>query len=92
MDWETVKTLVRINDNLPDEDFVAVGSFSVSGSVEGFANRGEFVKHMEALGWEFHKSPKADTDVLFADPNGGSVKIKKARANGTRIIDRLEDL
>lgn len=92
VDWETVKTLVRINDNLPDEDFVAVGSFSVSGSVEGFANRGEFVKHMEALGWEFHKSPKADTGVLFADPNGTSAKIKKARANGTRIIDRLEDL
>lgn len=68
------------------------GTFSVSGSVEGFANRAEFVKHMESLGWEFHKSPKKNTDVLFADPNGTSNKIKKAVLNGTRIISKLEDL
>ena len=82
---------VRINDVLPDNKEV-VGTFSVSGSVEGFANRGEFVKHMENLGWKFHRTPKKDTDVLFADPNGTSSKIKKAKSNGTRIIKSLSDL
>lgn len=82
---------VHINDELKSHE-VAVGTFSVSGSVEGFANRDEFVKHMQTLGWEFHRSPKVDTDILFADPNGTSSKIKKARDNGTRIIDKLSDL
>ena len=84
---------VVINDpKVSSETQESKGSFSVSGSVEGFANRDEFVKYMEELGWEFHKTPKKDTDVLFADPNGTSSKIIKAKKNGTRIIDKLEDL
>lgn len=83
---------VKINDPLKDVNIKSKGSFSVSGSVEGFNNRDEFVEYMEKLGWEFHKSPKKTTDVLFADPNGTSSKVEKARKNGTRIIDKLEDL
>lgn len=86
---ELIKLGVKINDPVNKE---IKGTFSVSGSMKGFANRDEFVKYMETLGWEFHKSPKKDTDVLFANPNGTSSKIKKAKANGTRIIDNLKDL
>lgn len=81
---------VKIND--PKPVLATSGTFSVSGSVEGFANREDFVKHMESLGWEFHKAPKKDTDVLFADPESTSSKVKKARENGTRIVLRFEDL
>lgn len=90
---ELVALGFKVND--PSKDSVKMerkGSFSVSGSVVGFSNREEFVAHMEGLGWEYHKSPKKDTDVLFADPNGTSSKIKKARENGTRIMDNIEDL
>lgn len=87
---EMIELGVKINDPKVVES--TKGTFSVSGSVEGFDNRGDFVKHMEELGWEFHKAPKKETNVLFADPNGTSSKIKKARENGTRIIDKLEDL
>lgn len=83
----------KVND--PSKDSIEVerkGSFSISGSVEGFSNREEFVAHMEGLGWEYHKSPKKDTDILFADPNGTSSKIKKARENGTRIMDNIKEL
>lgn len=83
---------VKINDPVKKVDGEIKGTFSVSGSVEGFANREDFVKHMESQGWEFHKSPKKTTTVLFADPNGTSSKVEKARKNGTRIIDKLEDL
>lgn len=89
---ELIELGVKINDPVVEGDKEIKGTFSVSGSVEGFANRDEFVKHMESLGWEFHKAPKKDTDVLFADPNGTSSKIKKAKANGTRIIKDLKDL
>ena len=90
---ELVELGVKINDPIQAEDNVEKkGTFSVSGGVEGFANRNDFVAHMESLGWEFHRSPKKTTDVLFADPNGTSSKIKKARANGTKIIDKLSDL
>lgn len=87
---ELIELGVVINDpaNLDE----SVGTFSVSGNVEGFANRADFVKHMETLGWEYHNSPRKDTMVLFADPNGMSAKIKNARKNGTRIIEKLEDL
>lgn len=83
---------VKVNDPIKKDNAEKKGTFSVSGSVEGFANRDDFVEHMEADGWEFHKSPKKTTDVLFADPNGTSSKIKKAKANGTRIIDSVDDL
>lgn len=90
---ELVELGVQINDPVKaDKDKKSKGTFSVSGSVEGFANRDDFVEHMEADGWEFHKSPKKDTDVLFADPNGTSSKVKKAKANGTRVIESLDDL
>lgn len=90
---ELVELGVKINDPIQAEDNVEKkGTFSVSGGVEGFANRNDFVAHMESLGWEFHRSPQKTTDVLFADPNGTSSKIKKARANGTKIIDKLSDL
>ena len=83
---------VKVNDPVKADNAKKKGTFSVSGSVEGFANRDDFVDHMENDGWEFHKSPKKTTDVLFADPNGTSSKIKKARENGTRIIDNIDDL
>lgn len=89
---ELIELGVKINDPVVNENAGEKGTFSVSGGVEGFANRNDFVAHMESLGWEFHRSPKKTTDVLFADPNGTSSKIKKARANGTKIIDKLEDL
>lgn len=89
---ELLELGVKINDPVTNENKESKGTFSVSGSVEGFANRDNFVKHMEGLGWEFHKTPKKDTDVLFADPDGTSSKVKKAKDNGTRIINRLEDL
>lgn len=91
---ELIELGFKINNPVKEEKskVETVGTFSVSGSVFGFNNRNEFVKHMEKLGWEFHKSPKKDTDVLFADPDGASSKIKKAIANGTRIIDDLSDL
>lgn len=90
---ELVELGVKVNDPIQnDEPVESKGTFSVSGSVEGFANRNEFVEHMESIGWEFHKSPKKTTDVLFADPNGTSSKIKKARKDGVKIIDNLNDL
>lgn len=88
---ELVELGFKINDPT-EQNRKTKGSFSVSGSVEGFANRNEFVEYMENLGWEFHRSPKKTTDVLFADPNGSSSKIKKARENGTKIINNLNDL
>jgi len=91
---ELIKLGVKINDPDPSKELSkpTKGTFSVSGNVEGFSNRNEFVSHMENLGWEFHKAPKKDTDVLFADPNGTSSKIKKALANGTKIVKKIEDL
>lgn len=90
---ELVDLGVQVNDPVKDDNKKeSKGTFSVSGSVEGFANRDDFVEHMEADGWEFHKSPKKDTDVLFADPNGTSSKVKKAKANGTRVIESMDDL
>lgn len=89
---ELIELGVKINDPEKKENVEYKGTFSVSGSVNGFANRSEFVEHMEKLGWEFHRSPKKTTDVLFADPNGTSSKIKKARENGTKIIDDLANL
>lgn len=89
---ELVKLGVKVNDPIKKGEVEFKGTFSVSGSVEGFDNRDTFVTHMESLGWEFHKSPKKDTNVLFADPSGTSSKIKKAKANGTRILDNLNDL
>lgn len=89
---ELIELGVKINDPERKEDVEHKGTFSVSGSVEGFANRSEFVEYMEKIGWEFHKSPKKTTNVLFADPNGTSSKIKKARENGTKIIDNINDL
>ena len=68
------------------------GSFSVSGSVEGFNNRDEFVEYMEKEGWEFHKSPKKDTTILFADPESTSSKVVKAKKNGTRVVKNISDL
>lgn len=95
---ETFKQLValgfKVNDPDPEKksNVEKKGTFSVSGPVEGFSNRDEFVAHMESLGWEFHKSPKKDTDILFADPKGTSSKIAKARENGTRILDNIKDI
>ena len=89
---ELVALGVKVNNPEEISDAEKKGTFSVSGSVEGFANRGEFVKHMESLGWEFHKAPKKTPDILFADPNGTSSKIKKARKDGVKIIDNLNDL
>ena len=89
---ELIELGVKINDPEKKGNVEYKGTFSVSGSVNGFANRNEFVEHMEKLGWEFHKSPKKTTDVLFADPNGTSSKIKKARDNGTKIINDLANL
>lgn len=89
---ELIELGVKINDPVVNKNAGEKGTFSVSGGVEGFANRNDFVAYMESLGWEFHRSPKKTTDVLFADPNGTSSKIKKARANGTRIIDNVNDL
>lgn len=83
---------VEINNPEKKEKVESLGSFSVSGSVDGFSNRDEFIEHMESLGWEYHKSPKKTTDVLFADPEETSSKIKKAKENGTRIVEKLEDL
>lgn len=87
---DLLKLGVKIHD--PIQKVATSGSFSVSGSVDGFANRADFVAYMESLGWEYHKSPKADTDVLFADPEGTSSKIKKARANGTKITLDLKEI
>lgn len=81
---------VIINDPKKSEE--VKGAFSVSGSVDGFANRSEFVEYLKEKGWEFHKSPKKSTDVLFADPTSTSSKVRKAKENGTRIIKSLEDL
>lgn len=89
---ELIKLGFKINDPIKKNSEAFKGTFSVSGSVEGFSNRSEFVKHMEDLGWEFHKSPKKSTDVIFADPSGTSSKLQKARENGTRIINNLKDL
>lgn len=89
---ELIELGVKINDPVIKENVKNKGTFSVSGSVEGFANRDDFVEHMESLGWEFHKSPKKDTDVLFADPNGTSSKINKAIANGTKVIQNINEL
>lgn len=89
---ELISLGFKINDPIKKDNVEVVGTFSVSGGVEGFANRGDFVEHMESLGWEFHKSPKKNTDILFADPTGTTSKLKKARANGTRIIDKLSDI
>lgn len=91
---ETLDKLVELGVVINDKEKVEAtqGSFSVSGSVEGFKNRGEFVEFMESQGWEFHKSPKKTTDVLFADPESTSSKVKRARANGTRIVKSYEDL
>jgi DNA ligase (NAD+) len=88
---ELIELGVKINDP-QKKDIKKQGTFSVSGSVDGFANRNEFVEYMEGLGWEFHRTPKKDTDILFADPNGTSSKIKKAKANGTRIIKNIKDM
>lgn len=89
---ELIKLGFKINDPIKKDNQGKKGTFSVSGSVEGFANRNEFVEYMENNGWEFHRNPKKDTDILFADPNGTSSKIKKARDNGTKIINNLKDL
>ena len=92
---ELIALGVKINDPVVNKDAKSTekaGTFSVSGSVEGFDSRSTFVEHMEELGWEFHRSPKKTTDVLFADPSGTSSKIKKARDNGTKIISNLKDL
>lgn len=92
---ELIALGVKINDPVVNKDAKSTekaGTFSVSGSVEGFDSRSTFVEYMEGLGWEFHRSPKKTTDVLFADPSGTSSKIKKARDNGTKIINNLKDL
>lgn len=90
---ELVSLGVKVNDPEEREEVEIKGSFSISGSVpEGFANRNEFVEYMEKNGWEYHKSPKKTTDYLFADPNGTSSKIKKAREHGTKIVNDLESL
>lgn len=82
-----------INDPEVDQvKKIAKGTFSISGSVEGFNNRNEVVEYMEKLGWEYHKSPKKDTDVLFADPNSTSNKILKAKKDGIKIIDNIKNL
>lgn len=90
---ELIELGVIINDPVVSEETQEIkGSFSVSGSVEGFDSQSDLVKHMEGLGWEYHKSPKKNTDVLFADPEGTSNKIKKAIKDGVRIIDNIKDL
>jgi len=90
---ELIELGVVINDpETKDESIEIKGTFSVSGSVDGFANRSELVKYMEGLGWVFHKSPNKNTDVLFADPNGTSNKIKTAKDNGTKIIETIDEL
>lgn len=82
----------KINDPEVSNVKEKKGSFSVSGSVEGFSNRDEFVEYMENNGWEFHKSPKKDTTLLFADPDSTSSKVLKAKKNGTKIVNRVEDI
>lgn len=90
---ELIELGVIINDPVVSEETQEIkGSFSVSGSVEGFDSQSDLVKHMEGLGWEYHKSPKKNTNVLFADPEGTSNKIKKAIKDGVRIIDNIKDL
>lgn len=94
-EFEEMKKLgVKVNDpEKKDSGVVVRGSFSVSGSVpKEFSNRNDFVEHLEKEGWEYHKSPKKTTNYLFADPDGTSSKIKKAKENGTKIIQNLEDL
>lgn len=82
-----------INDPIINETPTETkGTFSVSGSNKSFESQADLVSHMEALGWEYHKSPKKNTDVLFADPNGTSNKIIKARKDGVRIIDDINNL
>ena len=89
---DLIKIGVKINETKKDSNMESKGSFSISGSIEGFSNRDEFVSHMESLGWEYHKSPKKDTNVLFGNPEDKSSKIVKAKKNGTRIVAKLEDL
>lgn len=55
-------------------------SFAISGTVPpGFRNRGEWVDYIEALGGEFHSSPKAHTTYMIGDPNENSSKINAAK-------------
>lgn len=90
---ELIELGVIINDPIVSEEIQEIkGSFSVSGSIEGFDSQSDLVRYMEGLGWEYHKSPKKSTNVLFADPEGTSNKIKKAKKDGVRIIDNIKDL
>lgn len=91
-EFEELIELGFVVNDIVEKTVDTMGTFSVSGSVEGFSNRDEFVEHMQSLGWEYHKSPKKTTDILFADPESTSSKIIKARANGTRILRGTDEI
>lgn len=68
-------------------------SFSLSGKVpDGFANRQDFVSHMEGLGWKYDVTPNEKTTIMFGDSSSSSSKITKAKKLGIKIIANLEDL
>lgn len=70
---------------------VAGLSFSISGKVpEPFSNRNEMVDFIESNRGEFHSSPKASTDYMIADTQGGSSKIAKAHKHGVKFISPEE--
>lgn len=54
---------------------------------KGPKSRNDLIKIIENKGYEFCKSVAKDTDILLCeDSNGTSVKLDKARKNGTKII------
>lgn len=54
---------------------------------KGPKSRNDLIKIIEDKGYEFCKSVAKDTDILLCeDSNGTSVKLDKARKNGTKII------
>ena len=68
-------------------------SVSITGNPPpGYPNRDRFVEAIEALGWEFHKNPKPNTEIVIGNKRSGSSKMVKARQMGLPILSPDEFL
>lgn len=68
-------------------------SVCISGKVpEGYSNRKEFSDFLQSNGANLRNSVNSELDVLIADPEGNSSKIKKAKESNVLIIEAHEFL
>lgn len=69
------------------DDSISGLSFAITGLVPtGFANRGDFVAHLESRGASFHSAPKKNTSYVIGDTSSSSSKMKKALSMGLEVI------